>query len=157
MITVYDAKIAVRDAVAAALAAAGEPDVQVAWGTAEPWERPVLVAVGDVVTERTRPRMGPARRADEAHEVTLIVGASRKDTDQEACTARACQVLNVIDTALRAQTSESVTAAAPAAGIQVGQIVGQITLTETDPDVDDASKGRIARLEATVTVTARRV
>lgn len=159
-LTTVVAKQAVIDVAAAALAAAGELDVQVHWGTATAWAEAGTVWVGDVVTTRSRPRMGPERRADEVHEVTLYVGCSTQDgtpAGQQSCAERAVRLLDVIDAALRAQPTESLTAAARAAGVQLGEITGQVSLTETDPEEATVRKGRRALLEATVTVTARRV
>ena len=160
MSTTVTAKQAVLDVVRTSLASSGEADVQVLWGTAAaPWAGPEVVCVGDVATFRSRPRMG-ARTVDEQHTITLVVGCSTKTTDEMAqhkVTARAFHLLDLIDAALKADPTESLTPAARAAGIQLGQIVGDITLTETadgDPSVKD---GRRAQITASVIVTARRV
>lgn len=155
--TILAAKQAVRDVVAAALAAAGETDVEVRWGLAGVWDVADIVAVGDVATDRARPRMG-TRLGDEEHAVTLVIrSASRDALEQETATARACHLLGVIDEALRSDPSEALTATATAAGITLGQITGQVQLTETPPDEPgQVAKGRNAQLVATVVVRSRR-
>lgn len=160
MSTTAAAKAAVLELAAAALTAAGETAVQVTWGVPEAWTEPGVVMVGDVTTQRARPRMGPPRTVDETHEVTLLIGASTRlgtPAGQEACTRRVLSLLDVIDAALRAHPTEAMTAAATAAGITLGQLGTQVDLTETDPDDPQLSKGRRSTLATTVTVTARRV
>lgn len=159
MSTTAAAKAAVLELATSALTAAGETSVQVTWGVPEAWTEPGVVMVGDVTTQRARPRMG-ARTVDETHEVTLLIGASTRlgtPAGQEACTRRVLSLLDVIDAALRAHPTEAMTAAAAAAGITLGQLGTQVDLTETDPDDPQLSKGRRSTLATTVTVTARRV
>lgn len=155
--TILAAKQAVRDVVTAALLAAGEADVQVRWGMAGPWAGIDLVCVGDVTTDRTRPRMSPQRLGDEEHAVSLAVSSSTRDAlEQETVTARACHLLDVIDAALRAATGEALTTAGVAAGLTLGQITGQVQLVETPPDDPNVARGRYALLTATVVVRSRR-
>ncbi len=157
--TTAAAKAAVIEAVTAALAAAGETAVQVTWGYPAAWTEAGTVMVGDVVTQRARPRMG-ARTVDETHEVTLLVGASTQvgtPAAQEQCTRRVLYLLALLDAALRAHPTEAMTAAAVAAGVSLGQLGTQVELVEANPDSDNLAKGRRATLITTVTVTARRV
>lgn len=156
--SVAAAKAAIVEVLSSALAAAGESEVLVCWGAPGPWLPADAVAVGDVDTTRVRRRAG-ARTATEVHEVTLIVGCATQDaTGQEAVTRRALALLDVIDGALRADASESLSDTARAAGITLGQLGGRITVTETDQDAaGDVKAGRWATVETTVTVTAYRV
>lgn len=150
------AKDALISAITAALQVAGEGDVTVHYGAAQR-KGEDYIAVGDIRTTRSRPRIGQ-RLADEEHAIALTVGSARLGTDvqQQTCTERAGQLLDLVDAYLRAVAGEALSSPAPA-GVYLAQIVGDITLTETSPDDEAAlARGRGAEVGCTVTVRSRR-
>lgn len=131
-------------------AAINDPAVKVSYGHPGPVTGVVdVVAVRDAYSDIEWAALG-ARRKNETLGVDVVVSCRRGGTDQQTVTERAFALLDLIDTGIRN----------PSGDITIGGAVSwgsftQVTLTESNPQIYDMTKGRVAELFCTLTGTAR--
>ena len=104
-----------------------------------------IISVRDAATTLTWGPFGQ-RDKDENLTIELVVSCREGGTNQQTVTERAFDLLDLIDTALRGTANApSITSTVVFGGIN------SVQLRESNPAINDMTKGRVAELFCTVT------